>query len=376
MKTTSNKVSQTNRRYLKPVIGLERPTPVTLQKGEYVILKCRTVPGDAKSPTYDLPIPYFKTGSPEEFLNWRKSLDKAMIGQDCTTAEAKYGMARRLLDGDALAAFNQSANSFTSENLASFDHVIAELTAHVFPARAGQTQKRYMRRFMKKPIGMSIKAFFARFVEINELFVYFPPHPKTQADVEKFDSDELLDILEYAIPFAWKREMLLQDFDPVVSTLDAFTAFCERLEITLPHQETEKKTNKKDQEQKHTTKRKNRESQNNADDKYCTLHGKGNHSTSECFTLKRKANKLKKDNPDKFRGKKTNEMMTILNNVVTKMSTAGTKSQQAVEEEIKNFENLTVSSDDGTNDLEDLEELFNNELEEGEIESANSDLHE
>ena len=120
----------------------------------------------------------------------------------------------------------------------------------------------------------------------------------------------------------------------------------------------------------------NRESQNNADDKYCTPHGKGNHSTSDCFTLKRKANKLKKDNPEKFRGKKTNEMMTILNNVVTKMSTAGTKSQQAVEEEIKNFENLTVSSDDGTNDFEDLEELFNNELEEGEIESANSDLHE
>ena len=251
MKITSTTTPKNTpgKRFHHPVIGLERPPPVTLQKGEYVILKCRTIAGDVTSPTYDLPVPYFKTGTPEEFLNWRKNLSKAMTGQNCVTAEAKYGMARRLLDGDALAAFNQSANSFQNEDLASFKHVIAELTAHVFPNRAAQTQKRYMRRFLKKPTTMSTKAFFARFIEINEMFPFYPPHPGSTADVERFDEEELLDILEFSCPYEWKREMLLQNFDPVVSTLEEFSVFCKRLEHTHPH--VDKNTLKK--EEKTTT---------------------------------------------------------------------------------------------------------------------------
>ena len=106
MKATSTNFETANKRFLKPVIGLERPPQVTLIKGEYVILKCRTIAGDASSPTYNLPILYFKTGSPEEFLNWGKNLDKAIIGQDYTIVEFKYGMALRFLDGYSLAAFN------------------------------------------------------------------------------------------------------------------------------------------------------------------------------------------------------------------------------------------------------------------------------
>ena len=375
MKITSTTTPKNTpgKRFHHPVIGLERPPPVTLQKGEYVILKCRTIAGDVTSPTYDLPVPYFKTGTPEEFLNWRKNLSKAMTGQNCVTAEAKYGMARRLLDGDALAAFNQSANSFQNEDLASFEHVIAELTAHVFPNRAAQTQKRYMRRFLKKPTTMSTKAFFARFIEINEMFPFYPPHPGSTADVERFDEEELLDILEFSCPYEWKREMLLQNFDPVVSTLEEFSAFCERLEHTHPH--VENKTPKKE-EKTTSTKRKKRDGQSKSTDKFCTVHGKGNHDTSECYTLKRKANKLRKSNPEMFNGKKTEEMMNILNNVVTKMSNAGINNTNKMGiQEINNFENLTVSSDDNT-DIEDLEKILLDELEEGEIIFNKSDMHE
>ena len=70
------------------------------------------------------------------------------------------------------------------------------------------------------------------------------------------------------------------------------------------------------------------------EEKYCTLHRKGNHNTSECYTLNIKALKLKKSNPEKYKGRNTGEFMTILNNVVRKMSNVGTSNKRAkVEEE-------------------------------------------
>ena len=60
--------------------------------------------------------------------------------------------------------------------------------------------------------------------------------------------------------------------------------------------------------------------------------------------------------------------MTILNNVVSKLSNSGTSSKRTkVEEEIKNFEYLTVSSYDDANELQDFKKILMND--------ANSDLH-
>ena len=107
------------------------------------------------------------------------------------------------------------------------------------------------------------------------------------------------------------------------------------------------------------------------------INGKGNHSASECFTFKRKSNNLNKINPERFKGKNTGEMMTILNNVVNKISNAGTTTQQSkVEEEIKNVENLTVSRNESANDISEFKQILMNELEDGKIDFANSNLHE
>ena len=48
------------------------------------------------------------------------------------------------------------------------------LTKHVFPARAAQTQKRYMRRYLRKPADKTTREHMARVVEINELISKFP----------------------------------------------------------------------------------------------------------------------------------------------------------------------------------------------------------
>ena len=58
----SNK--KTSGRHIVPVIPLARVKKPELIKGEYIVIKCRTNPSDSSSPTYDLPLPYFKTGTP------------------------------------------------------------------------------------------------------------------------------------------------------------------------------------------------------------------------------------------------------------------------------------------------------------------------
>ena len=69
--------------------------------------------------------------------------------------------------------------------------------------------------------------------------------------------------------------------------------------------------------------------------------------------------------------------MTILNNFVSKLSNAGTCNKRTkVGEEIKNFKNLTVNSDDDANKIQEFEEILMNDIEEGEIDFTNSNLHE
>ena len=101
-----------------------------------MVLKCRTILGDASSQTYDLPIPYFRTGTPEEYLKWRNNVKKGMAGYGASTGPQKYSFTRRLLEGDALAAFELKATELATETAPHYTKVMEALTKHVFPNKA------------------------------------------------------------------------------------------------------------------------------------------------------------------------------------------------------------------------------------------------
>ena len=64
------------------------------------------------------------------------------------------------------------------------------MTAHIFPAHALQMQKRFMRRFLRKPTGIKTQKFVARVNEMNNFLREFPS-PNGE------DADEILDLLEF-----------------------------------------------------------------------------------------------------------------------------------------------------------------------------------
>ena len=57
-------------RHIIPVIPLAHIRKTEIFKGKYVVIKCCSTPTNSSLPTYDLPLYYFKTGTPEELFQW------------------------------------------------------------------------------------------------------------------------------------------------------------------------------------------------------------------------------------------------------------------------------------------------------------------
>ena len=160
-------------RLLKPAIGVKRPDRGDEGKHDKNI-KCRTNPGKADSTTYDILMAYFRDGTPEEWLLFKKNLTWCITGQNVTSRPTKYALARRLLSGRALADFNHAATANGNESLANYKRCINAVTLGVFLQKALQDQKRWMRRFLKEPRDMPVRDYIARVIEINDYLAEFP----------------------------------------------------------------------------------------------------------------------------------------------------------------------------------------------------------
>ena len=139
------------RQIVNPIISLDRLTCANVSKLDSLTFKLQAIPTEADSITYKLTVPYFKTGTPEELLMFIFDLRKIIAGQNVTTGPNQFALARRLLQGNALAAFNKAAEAAGTEIVPNFKASIKELVKHVFPKRALAIQKRYMCCFVRKP---------------------------------------------------------------------------------------------------------------------------------------------------------------------------------------------------------------------------------
>lgn len=330
------------------------------------MLKCKTTPDVEGSATYDLPIPYFKTGTAEEFLRWKRNVHRALTGQNVTTGPGQYNLTRKLMDGDALMVFNLKATEVGNETVTNYKIVMAAVTAHVFPLKALQTQKRYMRRFLRKPRDMKAREFVSRVCEINELLTEFP-----EADeASKLPRDELLDLMEFGMPGSWQKAMILQDFDPVSHSIAEFIGFCERLELTEPESNRiEKKVSFNHDKPIPKKKRKTVSGfRPGTNGKYCMLHGECGHTTEECRTMKRHADTLKskysKDIKNINRDKQIQTMFKEVMTQYTEQANAKRKKKyrKKSEQELKAFEEMKLDESSASeNDEKEDENPFDSD---------------
>ena len=179
--------------YVPPPIPLEKEekvTTATLKKGEYADFKLLSRPTDPNSAEYTLSLVYFKKGSTEDWLTFRSQLGKVFRGMNIEEGDDAVAIVRDVLHGEALRAFNTKLSEMADPiSMDDVNECIDAVTKTLFPHRALARQKRYMRRFMRKPAGMPIRTYVARIYELNEYLKEFPPFGEHQA----LSEDELVE---------------------------------------------------------------------------------------------------------------------------------------------------------------------------------------
>jgi hypothetical protein len=217
------------KRILVPAIPLERPAVKQYKnKTQLISLKLRTDPANADSPVYEKTIPVFIDGDAEEWLIRKKDILQALAGLNIHGGPAKYTLARRFLAGSALAKFNDAATVHGDETPEHFDMILDDITMYIFPARAIATQKRWMRRFLRKPRDLLMRQFLSRVTELNDYLAEFPDGNENS----KLPPDEFMDLAEFSAPVKWQKKMVEHGFDPALHTQAEFVEFCERIETT------------------------------------------------------------------------------------------------------------------------------------------------
>ena len=144
------------------------------------------------------------------------------------------------------------------------------------------SQKRYIRRALRKPRNMKMREWLARVNEMNNHSPRFPRSGPQQVDPTKLDDDEIKEIAECGIPHNWQQQMRLQNFDVTEKTVPEFIDFCERFEqletseggTDNPRKTNDEKTPKKGNERGRQTDRRNNNSDSSGKvEHHCTLHG-------------------------------------------------------------------------------------------------------
>ena len=352
------------KRKVTPPVSLDRPVKQKLHKGEYQTYKLRNDPTDANSPTYELSVAYFSSGTCEEFLIFCKNINKVLRGQSITTGPQQFQVGRTLLDGEALTAFEATANGQANETVANFTLCLNAVRDSVFPRRAVLRQKRYLRRFLRKPPTMTTREYVARINEINAYLPDFPPAVAGGAQPASLPDDEIVDLLEFGVPNAWQRAMIVQDFDPLQHTVQEFVQFCERMEQlestegrSPPQKPPAQPSNKNKRRREKDDPSSRTKPSGEKSKKYCLLHGEGNHSTDDCHTLKAQAKRMKAtyeaQTPEKKKSyRQKEELHAIVAAQVEKslasLQKASKKRKTSDTGEIKAFSELSISSSSGS----------------------------
>eukprot|EP00957_Ditylum_brightwellii_P032252 2443777-Ditylum_brightwellii.AAC.1 len=137
---------QSNPDVKQAVIAFTRPTPRHLKYCQFHTYKLCTTPTDATSPTYELSIPFFDEGTPKEWIKFRRGPQAVLKGQNVTQGPPSYAVAKTLLKGDVFTVFEQAEITHGNQTVPHFELCLDDMVKHVFPEKAGQTQKCYMQR--------------------------------------------------------------------------------------------------------------------------------------------------------------------------------------------------------------------------------------
>ena len=196
----------------------------------------------ATAPTYKLKVTRFCEGTVSEWITFRKAIAELWLQNGITSAYDKISSISTILRGDSLTGFEEKIEELTTSidddgetvTIALTDETVEEglnaVAQMVFPFRALETQKQWMRRRMRKPKELPIRKTVAAVGRLNNSLPLFPSGKES----DKFTPGEILEILEWSIPESWRAKFDLAGYVPTEFTKERFMTECKAIERNEP----------------------------------------------------------------------------------------------------------------------------------------------
>ena len=328
--------------------GKEKPKPLLplvpeeldkeLDRSQTATFKLYSDPTDATSAKYEFTMAYIDGDeSVREILTWVRNAQRVAEGLGITDGTLKLNLHQKCLRASMLTAFksarqqeedswlvaqkaevctatagNDAAKQAAADAVVMaspmpddlYQQIINKFITFVLPNKVLQKVKRFMRRECRKPATMKVRQFANHLHRINfEEIPMLPPHGPNQS----IASDEMLEIITYAVPRSWIKEMEKQGGDPLVMGLQLTIQFFEQIEASEDFDPDAKKVSNGKNSDK-GKKKPYQKGGNTAEsgDKFCHLHGKGDHTTEACRTLKKQRTDRAQNKKDNASGNNKN----------------------------------------------------------------------
>ena len=327
-----------------PILTLVDDTSTySVNKANAVSFDLKVNPADAASSTYKQMFRIL-TGSEtiRQILRWKSNVGTVFAGLNALDVAARRPIACTLMREGQKALFNTELSNLAGDHYntamvaarasdvalgdglttdadqvrlngrnfyltnGDVETALQRVITSLLPRQVLAKVKRALRRDMRKPSDMKVRAYYQHLLWINtEELVGLPP---AFDQTQRLSEEEMIDIVLFGTPRSWQNEMDRQGFDPMTKTLAEVIDFMENIEATEERSENKPKSNDNKSKQKDTKKSKKGSSDNGNNNNtnktkfYCTEHGENwSHDTKDCRTLQRK-----NGNGDKFTNKTWN----------------------------------------------------------------------
>jgi hypothetical protein len=200
--------------YLTPCLPLVEPEKETVDETRLVTFSLEVRVGSAATVmTYKMKVAKFGRGTPAIWIKVNL-LNEIWAQNGMTTATDREASVKTILREDASMTFKASIEESRDGNEAALplspemvDMALTDVSRTVFPHRALEIQKLWMRRAIRKPKEMLFRKLVAAVTKMNKSLAKFPG----ARDDDKFSNSELLGIIEWALPVKWRAKFDLVD---------------------------------------------------------------------------------------------------------------------------------------------------------------------
>ena len=282
---------------LVPCIPL---VPEEVQEGDkttYISYQLKVRPNGSNDQTYKKVVKRFSDGTPLTWIQTLEDLEEIWAQNKVNGGADQVATVKTILRADALTIFEaaleaqlepiEGDDNSTRPTKEKVDKALQAVTLSVFPHRALETQKMWMRKYMKKPINMTYRIMQAKILKMNQSLPLFP----NATEASKFSAAEILEILEFTLPAKWRAKFDLNSYVPTQHDRTRLLNECEALERNekLEHRVATTKTPQKSG----MGHKKNRQVQTNQRSKspavkakMCSEHGlNSTHDSAGCWIL-------------------------------------------------------------------------------------------